>query len=104
MKSMFVAMALFVAAGCSHALMRGSVVMKTSDTEAHVCLGKGEVSVGDHVHLFHNDCTSGSKPIQCQRVPVADGEVEQIFDDHYSLVRFPSGTAFAEGDTIERAD
>jgi hypothetical protein len=103
-KAMFVVLGVLFAAGCSHSMMRGSVVMKTSDTEAHVCLGRGEVAVGDHVHLFHNDCSTGSKPGQCRRVLVADGEVEQLFDDHYSMVRFPAGTAFVEGDTIERAN
>jgi hypothetical protein len=102
MKSLFVVMGMFVAA-CSHQMMRGSVVMKTTDTDAHVCLGRGEVAVGDHVHLFHNDCV-GQKAAQCRRVLVGDGTVMQLFDDHYSLVRFPMGTAFAEGDTVERAN
>ena len=101
MRSLFLMLGL--AAGCGHTMMRGSVVMKTSDTEAHVCLGKDEVHVGDHVHLFHNDCSQASKPIQCKRVAIGDGEVEQVLNDHYSLVRFPAGTAFAEGDTIELA-
>ena len=104
MRSMFVVFGFVAVAGCSHAMMRGSVVMKASDTDAHVCLGRGEIAVGDHVHLLHNDCSRASKLIQCQRVPVADGEVVQLFNDHYSLVRFPAGTAFAEGDTIERAN
>lgn len=104
MKSILVVMGFVAAAGCSHALMRGSIVMKTSETEAHVCLGRGEVSVGDSVHLLHNDCSAASKPTQCRRVPIADGKVVQLFDDHYSLVRFPAGTEFAQGDTIERAN
>jgi hypothetical protein len=103
MKSLFVVMGLFAGA-CSHQMMRGSVVMKTTDTDAHVCLGKGEVAVGDRVHLIHNDCSAGSKPGQCRRVTGGDGTVVELFDDHYSLVRFPPGTAFAEGDTIERAN
>ena len=86
----------------SHTTMRGSVVMKIDETEAHVCLGKDEVKVGDSVHLFHNDCTGG-KASQCRRVAIADGQVVQLLNEHYSLVRFPAGTAFAEGDTIERA-
>jgi hypothetical protein len=102
MKSLLIVMGMFAGA-CTHSMMRGSVVMRTTDTDAHVCLGRGEVAVGDHVHLIHNDC-AGSKPTQCHRVPVADGTVLELFDDHYSLVRFPSGTTFAEGDTVERAN
>jgi hypothetical protein len=103
MKSLVLVMGLFAGA-CAHQMMRGSVVMKTNDTDAHVCLGSGEVAVGDRVHLIHNDCTSAGKPAACRRVSVADGTVVELFDDHYSLVRFPTGTAFAEGDTIERAN
>jgi hypothetical protein len=99
MKSLAIVLGLFAAA-CTHQTMRGSIVMKTTDTDAHVCLGRGEVAVGDVVHLIHNECAKAS---QCRRVTVADGTVVELFDDHYSLVRFPAGTWFAEGDTVERA-
>lgn len=98
------AMSLLVAAGCGHTMMRGSVVMKATDTEAHVCLGRGEVAVGDVVDVIHNYCQSAGTPIgDCKRQLLGRGVVEQVFDDHYSLVRFPAGLAFEEGDTIERA-
>jgi hypothetical protein len=32
-----------------HQFMRGSVAMKATGREAHVCLGDDEVKVGDHV-------------------------------------------------------
>lgn len=50
--------AVFSLVGCAHGLMRGSVAMKTSDTEAHVCLGDKEVKVGDRVNAFTNYCPS----------------------------------------------
>ena len=31
-------------AGCAHSVMRGSIAMKVSDTEAHVCMNNDEVS------------------------------------------------------------
>lgn len=37
-----------------HQMMRGSVAMKTTDREAHVCLGDDEVKVGDHVTAYRN--------------------------------------------------
>ena len=35
-----------VLAGCAHSTMRGSVAMKASDDEAHICMGDKEVK--DH--------------------------------------------------------
>ena len=101
---------IFVAlvGGCAaHASMRGSVVMKVSETEAHVCMGKGEVKQGALVHLYHNVCktppTSAVPAIvdSCRREAGGDGSVEKVLNDHYSVVRFQSGTLFQEGDTVE---
>ena len=35
---------------CAHSLMRGSVVMKISDHQAHICMGRGEVAQGTAPH------------------------------------------------------
>jgi hypothetical protein len=79
--------------------------MKVADTDAHVCLGEGEVAVGDTVRLFDNVCVPGPKPSipSCKKVFVADGSVVELLDEHYSIVRFPAGTAFKEGQTVEKA-
>ncbi len=98
--------AMSLATGCagSHSSMRGSVVMKMADESAHVCLGEGEVAVGDHVRLYTNACVpSGSKRTVCNKVYVAEGAVSEVLDSHYSIVTFPAGTKFAEGDTVEKA-
>lgn len=93
---------LFLAAcGTGHAAMRGSVVMKVSETDAHVCLEPGQTQVGDHVQMFRNVCTSTGKRTTCEKVPVAEGVVTALLNDHYSTVRFPAGTSFAEGYTVE---
>ena len=97
-------------AGCattnSHDTMRGSVVMKINASDAHVCLGQGEVAAGDQVTLFHNVCTTGDKvtPLErCHREAVGKGQVVEVLNSHYSVVRFPAGTTFQEGDTVERS-
>ncbi len=97
-------LALLVGVGCGHAAMRGSVVMKISDSQAHVCLGNNEVAVGDHVRLIKHKCTSSSKPAvrQCTPVVIAEGQVTQVLNEHYSVVDFPPGTAFVEGDSVEK--
>ena len=99
--------ALTLTAGCAgnHSAMRGSVVMKMSDEQAHVCLGEGEVAIGDHVRLYNNLCApdGGTKRVKCEKVYVAQGTVTEVLNSHYSVVSFPSGTQFAEGETVEKA-
>ena len=98
---------LTLTAGCAgnHSAMRGSVVMKMSDQEAHVCLGEGEVAMGDHVRLYNNVCApdGGTKRVKCDKVYVAEGTVPEVLTSHYSVVSFPAGTQFAEGETVEKA-
>jgi hypothetical protein len=101
----FAAIVSLGAFGCAsrHTAMRGSVAMKVTETEAHVCLGKGEVSVDDRVQLFRDVCDrSGKRPV-CHRQAVGEGVVTQLLNDHYSVVTFPTGTPFEEGYTVERS-
>ena len=102
--------AVGIAAGCAsgHANMRGSIVMKIDPTKAHVCLGVGEVAVNDRVRLYRNVCTpiaAGSgraHPSTCTKETVAEGTVTELLDEHYSVVTFPAGIVFQEGDTVEK--
>jgi hypothetical protein len=82
--------------------MRGSIVMKIDPTTAHVCLGKGEVAVNDPVRLYKNVCTPSGKRSSCQKEALADGKVIELLDEHYSVVMFPPGTTFEEGNTVEK--
>lgn len=105
--AMWCVVAASIATGCAsgHATMRGSVVMKIDPTKAHVCLGAGEVAVNDHVRLYRNVCKqggAGGRATVCTKETVADGTVTELLDDHYSVVTFPPGTAFEEGNTIEK--
>jgi hypothetical protein len=108
MKRILITAALVSLASCAaHTSMRGSVVMKVSDTDAHVCLGDHEVNVGEPVRLYRNICTDKAQtkdaglPAHCRKEAIAKGEVTQLLNEHYSVVRFPAGTNFAEGDTVE---
>ena len=94
--------------GCAHGLMRGSVAMKVSDTEAHVCIGEGEVKSGDRVTLFRNECTpegssgrDGRGGGTCEKRQLGMGTVQEILNDHYSVVKFDSGVKFEEGTFVE---
>jgi hypothetical protein len=106
------ALLTLVGAGCAtHSAMRGSVVMRVNNSDAHVCLGEGEVAVGDTVNLIHHDCATknnekpwvGAAGDRCRRQVVGTGQVVEVLNSHYSIVRFKGGVAFVEGDTIEKA-
>ena len=101
--SLFLAVAVTIGCASGHTVMRGSVVMKIDPTTAHVCLGNGEIKVDDRVRLFSNVCTPADRrPPICKKEALAEGTVTQVLDEHYSVVTFPAGTSFAEGNTIER--
>jgi hypothetical protein len=96
--------------GCA-TTRRGSVVMKVSETEAHVVLGKNEVNTGDHIELYRNICPpargtgrsgDGGSRGPCRKESTGHGEIIQTLNEDYSVVKFPPGTQFSEGDTIEK--
>ncbi len=94
-------------AGCSHGLMRGSVAMKVSDTEAHVCLDDTEAKVGDRVTLFKSKCSGGGSKgggsgRSCEKVQLGQGTVTEILSHHYSVVKFDAGVPFDEGTFVEK--
>ncbi len=95
--------------GCAHGLMRGSVAMKVSDTEAHVCMDNTEAKVGDRVTLFRNNCPtkggrarSGDGGGSCEKVQLGQGTVTEILNQHYSVVKFDPGVSFEEGSFVEK--
>ncbi|PWU18872.1 MAG: hypothetical protein C5B49_06570 [Bdellovibrio sp.] len=95
--------------GCAHTAMRGSVAMKTSDNEAHVCMGEGEVKPGDRVRLFKNVCHSkgpsgaySGAGAGCEKKEIGEGTVKEILNQHYSLVKFDQGIQVEEGTFVEK--
>ena len=103
---------LFVLTSCAnHSTMRGSVVMKVNEREAHVCLGNGEVKVGDPIEAFVNDCKSsfagesrngGPSGVKCVKKKIGEGSVMKTLNDHYSIVQFNEGVNFTEGTIVEK--
>ncbi|MEO6098153.1 MAG: hypothetical protein ABIW76_21805 [Fibrobacteria bacterium] len=95
-----VAFAAFTITGCAaHSRMRGSVAMKVSDQEAHVCLGNTEVAVGDKLSVYKNDCPSKQR---CKKIRLGEAKVTQVLDEHYSVVQFDPGVVFEEGTLVEK--
>ena len=105
-KIIFASAALLLSTGCVHQLRHGTIAMKENDTMAHVSIH--DVKPGDHIELFQNKCkgTNGSAgrfgiERTCEREKLGIGTVKNVFNDHYSLVEFPNGTRFKEGDFVE---
>lgn len=98
-----ISIALF---GCAHGTMRGSVAMKITDEEAHVCMGNGEVKVGDRIALYKNICTGGKGRTGdaggCTKKFLGNGLVERTLNEHYSVVKVDSGVQFEEGAIVEK--
>jgi hypothetical protein len=105
--SMFLVTLLYFV-GCAHSMMRGSVAMKMSDNEAHVCLGNKEVKVGDRVTALKNYCSAsgaarkeGASAV-CEKRILGEGTVTSLLNQHYSLVKFDDGVKFNEGTIVEK--
>jgi len=106
------ALGVLILSSCaSHSTMRGSVAMKTGEDTAHVCLGGGEVKVGDKVSAYKNVCTNNTidrttrshLSVACKKEKIGDGVVLNIINEHYSEVKFDAGVPFTEGTIVERA-
>ena len=103
LKSVLFFIALLSSA-CASQPHRGVVAMKIDDSTAHVALQRNEVTVGDHVELYGNNCLRefGNRDYTCEKVSKGHGIVTQILNDNYTAVKFDPGVAFKEGDYIEK--
>ena len=96
---LFLTIGLF---GCAHKAMRGTVAMKISDQEAHVCLGDSEVKRGDRVNLFVRVCPKiKGETASCKKSLKGTGTVTEVLNDHYSVVKLDSSATFEEGAFVE---
>lgn len=98
---------LIFASGCASTVHRGVVAMKMNDTDAHVGFGSKEVSAGDHVQLFRNQCKkigpgSDGPTTNCTRKALGHGTVTKVYSEDYSAVKFEGGVDFKEGDSVEK--
>ncbi len=90
--------------------MRGTVVMKDENQEAHVCLGDNEVKPGDRVGLYKNVCLPPKEAAKlsdptfggCKMVKLGDGRVVQSLNEHYSIVKVDPGVDFKEGSWVQK--
>ncbi len=101
-----VLMGVVLLSGCAHTMMRGTVAMKVSDTQAHVCLGNDQVKEGDKVKFLVNQCTStGASRTgidRCKLIQLGEGTVTQLLNEHYSVVTAAPGVKLEEGTLVEK--
>lgn len=91
------------------AVVRAPVAMKINDTEAHICVGKEEVKVGDKFTAFKNECkrAQGGKAMTegfgetCKKVKLGDATIKQLLNEHYALLTFEPGVKFDERSFVE---
>jgi hypothetical protein len=80
--------------------------MKADNSTAHVGLRRGEVSVGERVLVYGDQCPSASGRNMtlappCVKIAKGAGVVTRIISDDYVEVKFDSGVKFKEGDSVE---
>jgi|GEM_PF-6354466 len=102
-KMILISLTLLITTACATNIHRGVVAMKVSANTAHVGLNNNEVSVGDHVELFSNQCTSiKGEERSCRKISKGHGKVTSVINANYVAVEFNEGVAFQEGDFIEK--
>ncbi len=96
---------------CAAAVHRGSIAMKINNNEAHVCLGKGEVVVGDKIKIFRNVCSTkgytGTKPglssrSFCVKKLIGSATITEVLNNHYSIAKIENSVEYREGDIVEK--
>ena len=95
--------------GCAHTAMRGSVAMKATDDELHICMGETEVRTGDRVAFFINQCreSGNSRAVGrdvCTKIKIGEGAVVRSLNEHYSVVKPDPGIGakIGEGTVVEK--
>lgn len=91
--------AALVLTACAAQHSRGTVAMKITDTQAHVCVGKEAVHPGTSLEVLRNVC-NGPKQT-CKLTHVGQGSVTAVLNEHYSVAEFPAAIKVREGDLIE---
>ena len=87
--------------------MRGTVAMKMDKNTAHVCLGENDVTKGDKVIFYNNQCDrndtrkEGVKGL-CKMENIGVGLVSKILNSHYSEVKTEGDFNFSEGTLVQK--
>jgi hypothetical protein len=96
------ALAVLLTACGGHVLMRNTVVMKISPTEANVCLHPGSFAVGDRVNVYQTKCQMGiDRTVGCHRYRVGEGTITRAINNHYAAIELATPSRLEEGFDVE---
>ncbi len=95
--------------GCASHVGRGVIAMPINDREAHVCVGKNEVEIGEKVSVIKNRCgplTPGlrnraGRQTPCSREKIGTGVITEKLNEHYAVVNFDKPIRTQKGDEVE---
>jgi hypothetical protein len=91
---------------CARGTMRGAVAQKHNDKQAHITLGREEVSVGDTVNLFKNKCELMKDRVgeayMCYKTLLGTGKVTSVLGINYCIVTLDGNAIFEDSTFIEK--
>jgi len=83
--------------------------MTTGKDTAHVCLGDGDVKVGDTIDFYRNVCNSraGNSKIDpdisgCKMKILGSGKITRLINSHYSEVKTEGNFEVKEGLLVQK--
>ncbi len=82
--------------------LQGRILMKIDGTEAHIRMPDNTVALGDRVRFLRQQCTGVGKITRCRDESTGEGEIVQVLNARYSVVRIRCGVLFDEGDIVEK--
>jgi plastocyanin len=122
MKKLFLLSSVLFLFSCTHSLERGIVAKSETTNKAIVYLDKNEVKVGDTVTFEQTDCRHGGAdtttmnelsvlggyPVQtgytqsaCETIYLGRGEVIEIIDENYSVLKVDGNVELNDSTKIE---
>ena len=108
--TLFIAFTSLLVVGCAHNHPNGTVLLTDPDGLAHICLGKGEVGVGDRLGVYDVKCNQesigGDRPRNtktvCNRTKRGEASVVDVLDDHFSTIKPLGQVNIERGQLVER--
>ena len=80
---------------------QGDITMKISANLAQINLGETQITTGQRLAVFRQDCHGGRFAV-CTKDRVGGGRVTRVFDKKYSEIALDPGVAFDVGYVVEQ--
>ena len=98
--------------GCAHSHPRGTVVLKDSPKEGHVCIEHDKIAPGDTVKVFKNKCKTTSvstgrhgsrSKTSCEKQLVGEGRIIESSNEHFAKIEALGDLNLEEGFIVEKS-